>query len=173
MGLALAKKAGDGGHRPKCGWKPRLSDAAEHYRLGRELIDRDPESALGHLRTAHTVDPASPMHRAYYGLAIGLAERRFNKALELCQSAVKEEFFNPEAYCVLARLHVAFGFKAEAVRFFERAAHIDPGDAGIREQIRILGVRKRPVLGFLKRDHRLNRWFGRIRHRIEERTPVA
>ena len=36
-------------------------------------------------------------------------ERAFDRALELCRSAAKEEFFNPELYHNLARVHLAFG----------------------------------------------------------------
>ena len=95
--------------------------AEDHFRegqseLGRERID----AALEHFRAAHRLDPTSPRYRSYFGLCLGLGERRFDRALELCRSAAKEEFFNPALYHNLARLHLAFGFRAEGLRFLRR-----------------------------------------------------
>ena len=73
-----------------------------------------------------------------------------------------QEFFNPELYHNLARLHLAFGFKAEAVRYLRRGLMIDPANASITESMRELGVRRRPPLGFLRRQNVLNRWLGRL-----------
>jgi hypothetical protein len=41
---------------------------------------------------------------------------------------------------------------------------IDPQNAPILAEMRRLGVRKQPVLGFLRRGHVFNRWFGRLRN---------
>ncbi|HVH07938.1 MAG TPA: hypothetical protein VNE71_18240, partial [Myxococcota bacterium] len=85
--------------------------AEEQYRRGRALLaeDRHPD-ALECFRSAHQIDRANPRYRSFYGLGLALVERRFEKALELCRSAAKEEFFNPELYHNLARVHMAFGF---------------------------------------------------------------
>jgi hypothetical protein len=42
---------------------------------------------------------------------------------------------------------------------------IDPQNAAILAEMRALGIRRRPVLGFLRRGHLINRWFGRLRSR--------
>ena len=82
--------------------------AEEHFRRGEEALEAEHfDSALGHFRAAHRLDGMSPRYRSFYGLALGLAERRLDRALELCRSAAKEEFFCPEHYHNLARLHLA------------------------------------------------------------------
>ena len=150
--------------------------AREHFRLGQEaLAAADFEASLEHFSAAHRLDGASARHRSYHGLALGLAKKQLDRALELCRSAAKEEFFNPEHYHNLARLHIAFGFKAEGIRYLRRGLMIDPGCEPIAEELRRLGVRRRPPLSFLRRQHLLNRWLGRVLERVgvhPEPTPA-
>ena len=138
--------------------------AEEHYRRGRELLGqgRAPE-AFEYFRTAHKLDPSSARYRSCYGLGLALVERRFHEGLELCRCAAKEEFFNPDLYHNLARIHLAFGFKAEAIRYLRRGLMIDPGHSGMLDDLATLGVRRMPVLRSLPRRHALNRWLGRLR----------
>ena len=138
--------------------------AEEHFRRGRAALESGKHaSALEHFRVAHKVEPTSPRYRSYYGLCLGISKRRFDQALELCRSAAKEEFFNPELYRNLAQVHLAFGFKAEAIRYLRRGLMIDPANQQILEDLRALGVRRRPSLGFLPRSHLINRWLGIVR----------
>jgi tetratricopeptide (TPR) repeat protein len=140
--------------------------ADEHFRCG--LAELEAErfgDALEHFRTAQKLDPARPAFRSYFGLCLGLSERRFDKALELCRSAAKEEFYNASLYHNLARVHLAFGFKAEAIRYLRRGLMIDPRCQPILTELECLGRRRGPVLGFLRRRNPVNRWLGRMRRR--------
>jgi Flp pilus assembly protein TadD len=127
------------------------------------LLEGDAEGAMQHLRPAFDDDPAHAQVRSHYGLALGLARRRYHEALDLCQSAVKQEFFNPDLYANVARLNLAYGFKAEALRYLRRARMIDPANQAIQELFEQLGARSQPVLRFLPRRHLLNRWLGTAR----------
>jgi tetratricopeptide (TPR) repeat protein len=141
----------------------RSVTAEESYRRGRDLLVRgEMAPAFEHFRTAHQVDRANPRYRSFYGLGLALVERRFDRALELCRSAAKEEFFNPELYHNLARVHLAFGFKAEAIRYLRRGLMIDPGNAAMVVELHELGLRRRPLLTFLPRRHPVNRLLGRF-----------
>jgi tetratricopeptide (TPR) repeat protein len=146
--------------------------AEEHFRRGESALrDGCFAEALENFRSAHRLDPASPRFRSYCGLAIGLVERRFDKALELCRAAAKEEFFNADLYHNLARVHLAFGFKAEGIRYLRRALMIDPRHEPTLSDLQELGVRRRPVLGFLRRDNFLNRLCGRLLRRLAGGEP--
>ena len=146
--------------------------AEEHYRRGSAELEAEHfEGALEHFRAAHRLDPSSPRYRSYFGLCLGVAERRFDRALELCRSAAKQEFFNPALYHNLARVHLAFGFKAEAIRYLRRGLMSDPECEAIGAELRQLGVRRRPVLGFLRRQNALNRWCGLLRGRARRQAP--
>jgi tetratricopeptide (TPR) repeat protein len=139
-------------------------NADDHFRRGREALARDDQvQALESFRLAHQVDRANPRYRSFYGLGLALVERRFDRALELCRSAAKEEFFNPELYHNLARVHLAFGFKAEAIRYLRRGLMIDPANQAMHDALADLGVRSRPPLSFLPRRHPLNRALGRLK----------
>ena len=140
--------------------------AEEHFRRGQAALESgEHATALEHFRVAQKVDPTSPRYRSYYGLCVGISKRRFDQALELCRSAAKEEFFNPALYRNLAQVHLAFGFKAEAIRYLRRGLMIDPANQQILEDLRALGVRRRPSLNFLPRRHLINRWLGIVRGR--------
>jgi tetratricopeptide (TPR) repeat protein len=146
--------------------------AEEQYRRGRDLLAAGQfAEALEHFRTAHNLERANPRYRSFYGLGLALVERRFDRALELCRSAAKEEFFNPELYHNLAQVHLAFGFKAEAIRYLRRGLMIDPGNGDMIRELRDLGQRRSPVLTFLPRRHPMNRLLGQLR-RIWVRTPA-
>ena len=141
----------------------RSVTAEESYCRGRDHLERgEVQPALEHFRAAHHVDRANPRYRSFYGLGLALVERRFDRALELCRAAAKEEFFNPELYHNLARVHLAFGFKAEAIRYLRRGLMIDPGNGAMQKELRGLGLRRHPVLSFLPRRHPVNRLLGRF-----------
>jgi tetratricopeptide (TPR) repeat protein len=153
--------------------------ADDHYRLGRTALDAgEMQQAVVHLQTAYRLDAATPLYRSYYGLALGLAERRLERAISLCRSAATEEFFNPIHFHNLARVHLACGLKAEAIRYLRRGLMIDPGNAEIAAEMRRMGIRRRPALGFLRRRNPFNRLLGRLFARLQERgesesTPTA
>lgn len=131
----------------------------------RDLLRQgDPEAALQVLRPVFDGNRAHAQVRSFYGLSLGLARGRYHEALDLCQSAVKQEFFNPDLYLNVARLNLAFGFKAESLRYLRRARMIDPGNIAIDALLDDLGSRGEPVLRFLPRRHVLNRWLGSARH---------
>jgi len=143
------------------------ASAQEHFRQGREdLRDEALDRALAHFRTAHRLDPGSAQYRSFYGLVLGVCERRWEQALELCRSAAREEFFDPIHYLNLARLHLAFGFKAEGLRLLRRGLMIAPDHEEILGAVRCLGLRRRPPLGFLRRENTLNRWLGKLIGRV-------
>ena len=127
--------------------------------------------ALTSFAAAHGQDSGNARFRSYYGLCLGIVERRFQESSELCRSAAKQEFFNPDMYLNLARLHLSFGFKTEGVRYLRRGRMIDPGHAEIAHELSTLGRRGEPVLSFLPRGHLLNRWIGRARSALVR--PVA
>lgn len=127
------------------------------------LREGNPEAAMQQLRPAFEEYPAHAQLRSHYGLALGLARRRYHEALQLCQSAAKQEHFDPAHYLNVARLHLAYGFRAEALRCVRRAQMIDPVSPEAAALVERLGLRSRPVLPFLPRPHLLNRWLGAAR----------
>lgn len=145
-----------------------MDDIAQDAFARGHFLSQDGEwaEALLSFTQAHAAQPGNARYRSYYGLALGIVKRRFQESSELCNSAAKQEFFNPDMYLNLARLHMSFGFKTEAVRYLRRGRMIDPAHAEIATELRRIGRRGRPVLPFLPRGHLLNRWFGFARSAV-------
>ena len=139
--------------------------AEQEISRGKALLEEGahPE-ALERFRAAYALDRSNPRYRSYYGLGLALAERRLDRALELCRAAAKQEFFNPSSTTTWARVHLAFGFKTEGLRYLRRGLMIDPAHDGMRRELIELGRRQRPVLTFLPRRHPVNRLLGRCRN---------
>jgi tetratricopeptide (TPR) repeat protein len=120
------------------------SSPREKFERGRALFESGRhEAALPLLRSAHASAGHDARIRSWYGLCLGLVERRFEEAVSFCLSAAKQEFFNPDLYWNLARLHLGFGFKAEGVRFLRRGLMIDPAHGAIRAALQDLGTELR------------------------------
>lgn len=153
----------------------RLNDSANVlFDQGRQLLEQgQAEEALKRLDLAYSQAPHHARIRSYYGLALAIVERRFAEAAELCNSSLKQEFFNPDLYYNAARVYLEFGFKSDAVRCLRRGRMIDPAHKPNSELLRDLGMRRGPVLRFLPRAHRLNVWLGHARHRLGSRSAAA
>ncbi len=155
--------------RPAVLRAPRAESLDAIASARRLLLDGEHEAAMQKLRPVFEEDRAHAQVRSWYGLTLGLARHRYHEALDLCQSAVKQEFFNPELYVNVAQLNLAFGFKAESLRYLRRARMIDPGNEEIHRLLEELGPRSTPVLRFLPRRHVLNRWLGSARYAVTRR----
>ena len=132
----------------------------------RRLEQGQGEEALQYLSLAYSQAPHHARIRSYYGLALAIVERRFAEAVELCNSSLKQEFFNPDLYHNAARAYLEFGFKADAIRCLRRGRMIDPSHKAITQLLSDLGMRHGPLLRFLPRAHRLNVWIGQARYRL-------
>lgn len=146
---------------------PQARTALERGRAA--LLAGDPKTALGALREAHALAPDHAQIRSALGLSVALAERDFEQARALCESAAKQEFFNPELYLNLAKVYLSVGRRPEALRYLRRGQMIDPGHAEIRQAISELGLRRLPILPFLPRRHVVNRMLGSVRSLVVDR----
>lgn len=140
----------------------------------RELFDRGAENldagqddeAVSCLRQAVELAPDHAQLRSLLGVAIARALRDFEESRALCESAAKQEFFNPDLYLNLSRIYLEFGRKSEALRYLRRGQMIDPGHVLIRRSIEELGRRRMPILPFLPRRHLVNRALGTARNLV-------
>ncbi len=138
----------------------------DHQRRGLELLERGQgPDALAHLSRAYLTNPQSARYRSSYALALALVRRQFLGAVELARAAIRQEFYNPELYQNLARIHLAFDCKAEAIRFLKRGLMVDPEHEALQKLMAGLGVRRRAPLRFLPRSHLVNRLLGRLQAR--------
>lgn len=101
---------------------------------------------------------------SYLGLGMARFEKRYDDGEKLCRRAIDIEFYETENYVNLAKLYGMRGRRQSAVETLRKGLQIDGSHAELREMMKELGVRKKPVLKFLSREHWLNRILGKIRH---------
>lgn len=147
--------------------RPMSEEAARLYAHGAVCLEGGRfEDALSSLSQAESIAPDHARIRSMLGVATAYAHRDLERARMLCESAAKQEFFNPEVYLNLARVYLVFGRRSEALRYLRRGKMIDPAHSGIQQEIRRLGRRRLPVVPFLPRRHPINRALGEARSRL-------
>jgi tetratricopeptide (TPR) repeat protein len=114
---------------------------------------------------------------SYFGLALALGENRIKEAVTYCTTAIKKEFYRSEFYINLSRVYLTANRRSSAVDVLYKGLKIDNQDPSILAELRKLGIRRKPVLGFLTRSHVLNKYLGLITSRLrtkdkEIRNPV-
>jgi tetratricopeptide (TPR) repeat protein len=134
----------------------------EHFSRGLLLLDAGHAEAFEHLTRAYLADPESPRRRSAYALGLALIRGQFVAGIELARRAVQQSCADPDLYLDLARIHLAIGAKAEAVRNLRRGLMVAPEHERLHRELAKLGVRRSPPFRFLPRNHLLNRGLGRI-----------
>ena len=112
-------------------------------------------------------NPAPRMkYLSYYGLSLSLAAGRTHEAIEMCERALSVEFYNPDLYLNVARVYLSAGERRRAHKAICQGLRIEKGHAGLINELKRMGLRRRPVFAFLPRNHILNRFTGRITARV-------
>lgn len=122
--------------------------------------------AVVQLREALRRAPDHAKTRSLLGVGVARMPGGFEEARNLCESAARQEFFNPDLYANLAQIYLRVGRRAEALRYLRRGQMIDPGHAGINAAVAQLGKRRMPVVPFLPRRHPVNRALGSARNLV-------
>jgi hypothetical protein len=106
---------------------------------------------------------------AYSFLGYGIAryQRQVKEGLRLCQHAVKAQFYHPDCHLNLARVQVLAKNRKAAVTAIAQGLSLDPRNTALRELQNEIGVRKQPVVGFLSRNHMVNRTLGKLRKQVK------
>jgi tetratricopeptide (TPR) repeat protein len=150
---------------PRNAGRVLCDEARRLFELGAEKVAaNDHAEALPALRRARELAPDHAHVRSLLGVAIARVERDFEQSRALCESAAKQEFFNPDLYFNLSRVYLEFGRRAEALRYLRRGQMIDPGHVSICQSIGELGQRQTPIIPFLPRRHPINRALGSARN---------
>lgn len=125
------------------------------------------EEQLRLFEQAHGLDLNDPRAMSFHGMAIAAVRHRYQQGIVFCEEAVRRMGPNPDLLVNLARAYLAARNKREAVRALRRAmARAGGQDERARVELAALGLRRPPVLPFLPRWLFLNRWLGRLRHRL-------
>jgi len=106
---------------------------------------------------------------SYLGYGIARYERRVKEGLALCQHSIKLQFYEPENYLNLARVHLLARNRRKAVEALNRALKLNASNPGAIALAQEIGWRRRPVIPFLSRSNFLNRLLGRLSYRLRRK----
>lgn len=129
----------------------------------------DASGAHGAFEKAHRKDPRDPRYMSWYGLTLVLVERNSNLGVLMCDQALRGAGADPDLLLNQARVHLALNQRERTIRAVQRGLDLWPNHPGLQHARDCLGWRRRPVLSFLSRNSVVNRWLGRLRHRLARR----
>ena len=114
-----------------------------------------------------------PRYRSWYGMCLALEGGKFREGLNLCRKAAEEEFYSHQVWMNLGRVEMEAGNKAKAHEAFRRGLHLAPSQEKkrYRHLLDVLGMRRKPFFGFLRRSHPLNVFFGKLTWRHGKNEP--
>ena len=125
--------------------------------------------ALKLLEQALKISPENPVYLSTMGLCESMmgdpakGERMCRMALQL---SGRER--DPMLFVNLGRVLLERGERMQARENLMKAYKMDNTNAPAALELSRMGVRKKPVIPFLGRDHPLNKYLGNLRHRLKE-----
>ncbi len=142
------------------------------------LKKRQDREALDTLAEGVERYPGDALLLSYYGCLRARLGRGMKEGISDCQKAIRHmerlpfgaEFFLPVLYLNLGRACLAARKKKEAVAAFEKGLAADPENRELRQEMKRLGERKKPVLPVLDRSNPVNRYAGKFRHALQKKS---
>jgi tetratricopeptide (TPR) repeat protein len=93
---------------------------------------------------------------SYYALSLALVDRKFKLATETCRRAIGLQFYNGRHYENLAKVYAAAGKRKRSIEVIDEGLKILPEDKRLENLRKEFGLRSRPPIPFLDRQHPLN-----------------
>ena len=142
-------------------------DPMVEFREGVELLKNEyPDKALPKLKAAFEKDKQNPYFISFLGLATARAEQDWDRASELCETAVQLKRKEIQFHLNLVEVFALAGLGERAMHRLQVASSLFGNDSRLRRARSKLEKRRSPILPFFGRKHFLNRELGKLRHRI-------
>jgi tetratricopeptide (TPR) repeat protein len=153
----------------------KMRKKAEYFKEANAMLQAGREGdAFATLQEAVNAYPGDPFLLSYYGCLVALVDKRPMDGVKLCKQALTNlrhslpfgnDKFYPVFYLNLGRAYLVGEGRKDAIQSFKRGLRIDPRNRDILDELKKLGVRKKPPLAFLERSHPINKWIGLLLHR--------
>lgn len=150
--------------------------AQSDFQLGLAFLHKKQwKTAERHFRRAD--DRCSPedqqanLYRSYHGLA--LVRCGHLSGLKLCRNAASLEKSRAVVFYNLALVEIRLNHRRSACEAIAAGLAIDPHDPSLLKMRNRLGVRRKPLLSFLKRDNPVNKWLGKATYRVKRRRSAS
>lgn len=153
------------GFAPETGGTADLDPKAEFTEGIKLLKNEYPQKALERLQRAYECDKHNPYYISFLGLSIARAQRKWDRASELCEMAVQLRPTEMQFHLNLGEVYAAAGLREKALDKLDRALERFGQDARLKQARSRIEKRRSPVLPILGREHFLNRELGKLRHR--------
>ena len=101
---------------------------------------------------------------SFLGLSIARAQRKWDLASELCETAVQLKPKEIQFYLNLGEVYAASGMRERALDKLDDAVQLFGEDARLKQALSKVRNRRNPVLPFFGRAHFVNRELGKLRH---------
>jgi len=156
--------------------KPKKSKARFALGIKESLTLGNNKSALVLVREALASFPSDPFFLSYHGFLTAVVENRSSEGTMLCNEAIRIlrtsksidlAFFLPLFYLHLGRASLVGNRKRAALEAFQDGLKFDSKNHELLSEIKRLGVRKKPVVSFLDRNHPLNKYLGMFRFKLQ------
>jgi len=134
-----------------------------------EVWSTEAHSAEQTYATIKDVVPAVAL--SYYGLCLAMHSKNFTEASTFCELAIRNERFVGEHYLNLARVWWHAHNRRKMAEAINRGMKASPSYAPLQRFAEEVGFRRDPVLGFLPRESLFNKALGKLRHRIQGKSP--
>ncbi|MCJ7483748.1 MAG: tetratricopeptide repeat protein [Thermodesulfovibrionales bacterium] len=143
------------------------------------LQKKNNRRALDLLNAALLEYPDEPFLLSYYGCLEAVINKNLAYGIDTCKQAldmlndrspVSKEIFFPTFYLNLGRAYIAAGKKQDAIEAFQKGLSYDEENKDLLWEARKLGMRKNPVIPYLKRTNPINKYIGMILHKLGKST---
>ena len=115
-------------------------------------------SALSYFEKASKIEE-NPLISSYLAFCIAKERGQVQKAISLCNDAIKEDPENSFHYLNLGKIYLLEKKKEEAVNIFRQGLHYEENQQ-IVDELNKLGTRKPLIIPFLKRSNVINKYLG-------------
>ena len=123
------------------------------------------EQASVLLAQALDIEPGNSVYMSHTGRCFAMLGN-LEEGERICRKVIDRSPPTPILFVNLGRVLREQGRRKEARQAFEKAYRLDNTNAAAALELSSMGVRRVPVIRFLDRDHALNIYLGRLRHRI-------
>jgi tetratricopeptide (TPR) repeat protein len=142
-------------------------DPMVEFREGIKLLKNEyPQKALVRFKRAFESDKHNAYYISFLGLAIARAQRKWDHASALCETAVQVNPKEIQFHLNLGEVYALAERREKALDKLECALRLFGDDARLVQARSKVEKRRAPVLPFFGRGHFLNRELGKLRHRI-------
>jgi tetratricopeptide (TPR) repeat protein len=159
--------------RPKEGSPETASRAtppAEYIKAARaHLKNGQRKLAYGILLQASDLYPDHAVILSYCGWLQAIVDRKYQSGIFACRKAFvvfkstnrdTMRIVYPILYLNLGRAFLAAGKKKEAVENFNKGLKHDRSNIELKQEMRLLGMRKKTLVSFLSRSNPINKYVG-------------